>query len=190
MMIAFVEKALLRFVEAVSLALLVILAIAVLYSTTMRYLGASPSWYDEIASVLLAWLTYFGATYAVLMRQHMGFAGLVAALPGAVSIALAVFAEFLVIAYFAITGWFGYKVLEVAAWDALLSLPWVSLDIVQSVIPITAALMIVGTLLTMPRAIRDAAAGVDREHVEIEEAIAEAEAEAEAHGFKKAEERP
>ncbi|SFC85562.1 TRAP transporter small permease [Tropicimonas isoalkanivorans] len=183
-MLKFVERALLRFVETVSLALLVILALSVLYSTTMRYLGASPSWYDEIASVLLAWLTYFGATYAVLLRQHMSFAGLVTALPRTLSIAVALFGELLVLAYFAITGWFGYKVLAVAAYDALLSLPWLSLDIVQSVIPITSVLMIIGTLLTMPRAIRDAAEGRDREHDEIDQAIADAEAGAQSYTTK------
>ena len=179
-MINAIEKTLLRLVETICIALLLTLAAAVVYSTTMRYIGASPSWYDEIASVLLAWLTYYGATYAMFLRQHMGFAGLVTALPSVPAVALAVFSEVLVIAYFAITGWFGYAVLKVAAYDALLSLPWLTLDIVQSVIPVTAALMIIATLLTMPRALRDAAAGVDHEHAEIEHAIAEAEAEAEA----------
>ncbi|NDR58728.1 TRAP transporter small permease [Aliiruegeria sabulilitoris] len=183
-MIAIFQKALLRFVETISLALLVILALSVLYSTAMRYLGASPTWYDEVASVLLAWLTYFGATYAMLMRQHMGFAGLVTALPGRLSIAIALFGELLVIVYFAITGWYGYLVLEVAAYDALLSLPWLSLDYIQAVIPITAVLMIISSLLTMPQAIRDAAEGVDPEHAEIDQAIAEAEAEAKSYTFK------
>ncbi|WP_068108183.1 TRAP transporter small permease [Tropicimonas marinistellae] len=183
-MTAFIENTLRRMVETISLALLVVLALSVLYSTAMRYLGASPSWYDEIASVLLAWLTYFGATYAMLMRQHMGFAGLVTALPGNLAIVIALFGELLVIAYFAITGWYGYQVLEVAAYDALLSLPWMSLDIIQSIIPITAVLMIISTLLTMPKAIRDAAQGVDPEHAEIDQAIAEAEAEAKSYSFK------
>ena len=80
-MVALFERVLLRCLEAICLALLLSLTGAVIYSTTMRYLGASPSWYDEIASVLLAWLTYFGATYALFLRQHMGFAGLVVALP-------------------------------------------------------------------------------------------------------------
>ena len=183
-MIAIFETALRRLVETISIFLLLVLAVVVFYSTAMRYMGASPSWYDEIASVLLAWLSYFGATYAVLIRQHMGFAGLVTALPRGLSVAFALFAELLVIAYFAITGWFGYQVLSVAAWDALLSLPWLSLDYVQSVIPITAVLMIVGTLLTMPRAVRDAALGVDREHAEIDQAIADAEAGAGARSAK------
>ncbi|MEO1960459.1 MAG: TRAP transporter small permease subunit, partial [Paracoccus sp. (in: a-proteobacteria)] len=80
-MIVQTEKILLRLIESICLVLLVVLAVAVVYSTTMRYLGSSPSWYDEVASVLLAWLTYFGATYAVFTRSPMGFAGLVAAWP-------------------------------------------------------------------------------------------------------------
>ncbi|MCY3984196.1 MAG: TRAP transporter small permease subunit [Roseovarius sp.] len=173
-MISVFEKFLLRLLELICLLLLFALAASVVYSTTMRYLGASPSWYDEVASVLLAWLSYFGATYAVFLRQHMGFAGLVTALPKGLAVVVAVFAEILVIGYFGLTGWYGYAVLEVAAWDSMLSLPWISLDIVQSVIPITAALMIIGTLLTLPRTLRDAASGVDREHAEIDQAIAEA----------------
>jgi TRAP-type C4-dicarboxylate transport system permease small subunit len=50
-----------------------------------------------------------------------------------------------------------------------------TLDIVQSVIPVSAVLMIIGTLLTMPRALKNAAEGIDADHAEIEHAIAEAE---------------
>ena len=176
-MLPFIEKALLRVVETIGLALLLALTFAVIYAATMRYFGASPSWYDELASVLLAWLTYFGATYAVFMRQHMGFGGLVTALPRGPAVALTLLSECLVLIFFGLVAWFGYHVLAVAAYDSLLSLPWLTLDIVQSVIPVTAILMIIGTLLTMPRALRDAAAGIDAEHAEIAHAIAEAEAE-------------
>jgi TRAP-type C4-dicarboxylate transport system permease small subunit len=176
-MISLFERALVRGLEVICLALLVTLTAAVIYSTTMRYFGASPSWYDEIASVLLAWLTYFGASYALFLRQHMSFGGIVAALPRGPAVAMALFSEILVLLYFAVVAWYGNAVLAVAKWDSLLSLRWMTLDIVQSVIPVTAVLMIIGTLLTMPRALRDAAAGVDHEHAEIEQAIAEAERE-------------
>lgn len=176
-MLSLIEKALLRVVETIGLALLLALTFAVIYSTTMRYFGASPSWYDELASVLLAWLTYFGATYAVFMRAHMGFGGLVTALPRRLAVALTLVSECLVLVFFGLIAWFGYQVLAVAAYDSLLSIRWLTLDIVQAVIPLTAILMIIGTLLTMPRALRDAAAGVDAEHAEIAHAIAEAEAE-------------
>lgn len=183
-MIALIERVLLRTVETICLALLVALAASVVYSTTMRYLGASPAWYDEMASVMLAWLTYFGATYAVFMRQHMSFSGLVTALPKPAAVAVALVSELLVIAYFAVVAWYGNAVLAVAKWDSLLSLPSLTLDIVQSVIPATSVLMIVGTLLTLPRALRAAAAGIDSEHAEIEQAIAAAEAEAAAMAHK------
>jgi len=179
-MIALFERLLVRAIETVCIVLLLALTVSVIYATTMRYLGASPSWYDEMASVMLAWLTYFGATYAVFMRHHMSFAGLVAALPRTLAVALAAFSEVLVITYFAVVAWYGNAILAVAKWDSLLSLPWMTLDIVQSVIPVTSVLMIIGTVMTMPRALRDAAAGVDHEHAEIEQAIAEAEKEAQA----------
>lgn len=176
-MLSLLERALLRLIETIGLALLLALTFSVIYATTMRYVGASPRWYDELASVMLAWLTYFGATYAVFMRQHMGFSGLVTALPRRLAVALTLVSEILVLVFFGLVAWFGYKVLAVAAYDSLLSIRWLTLDIVQSVIPVTAVLMIIGTLLTMPRALRDAAAGIDSEHAEIAHAIAEAEAE-------------
>ncbi|NVO24753.1 TRAP transporter small permease [Donghicola mangrovi] len=176
-MVARFEKLLLWLIETICLILLITLAVSVIYSTTMRYLGASPSWYDEIASVLLAWLTYFGATYALFMRHHMSFGGLVMALPRPAAIGFALLSEVLVIGFFAVVAWYGNAILAVAKWDSLLSIRWMTLDIVQSVIPITAVLMIIGTLLTMPRALRNAASGIDTDHAEIEQAIAEAERE-------------
>ena len=176
-MIAFIERLLLRVIETISIALLLALTMAVIYSTTMRYFGASPSWYDEIASVLLAWLTYFGASYAVFMRHHMSFSGLVTAMPRALAVSLTLLSEILVLTYFAVIAWYGNAVLAVAKWDSLLSLRWMTLDIVQSIIPVSAVLMFIGTLLTLPRTLRDAAAGIDREHAEIEQVIAEAEQE-------------
>lgn len=176
-MIAIFERVLLRCIETICILLLLILTASVVYSTTMRYFGASPSWYDEIASMLLAWLTYFGAAYALFLRQHMGFGGLVSALPRPVAVALTLFSELLVIGYFAVVAWYGYAVLAVAKWDSLLSLRWMTLDIVQSIIPISAVLMIIGTLLTLPRTLRNAAVGIDQEYAEIEHAIAQAERE-------------
>lgn len=129
-MISFTEKALLRVIETIGLALLLALTFAVIYAATMRCFGPSPGWYDELASVLLAWLTYFGVTCAVFMRQHMGFGGLVIALPRGIAVVLTLLSEGLVLAFFARIAWFGYHVLAVAAYDSRLSLPWLTLDIV------------------------------------------------------------
>jgi TRAP-type C4-dicarboxylate transport system permease small subunit len=163
-------------VEAMCIVLLVVLTLTVVYSTTMRYLGASPSWYDEIAQGLLAWLSYFAAVYAMFHRQHMGFAGLVMAMPKPFRLFFVIFAEVAVLGFFGVAVWFGWAVLPIAAFDSLVSLRWVSLAVVQSVIPITGVLMIYASLVTLPKLFRDAMAGIDRDHVEIAEAIAAAEA--------------
>ena len=57
----------------------------------------------------------------------------------------------------------------------MVSLPWVSLGVVQSVIPITGALMIFASIGTFPKILREAMDGIDRDHAEIAEAIAAAE---------------
>jgi TRAP-type C4-dicarboxylate transport system permease small subunit len=173
---SFLTRAVARLVEAVCLLLLVALTGAVVYATVMRYLGASPVWYDEMAQVMLAWLTYFAAVHAMFNRQHMGFAGLVLAMPKPLRLALILFAEAAIIAFFGVAVWYGTGILPIAAFDELLSLPWVSMAVVQSVIPITGALMIFASLATLPKVLRDAMEGIDRDHAEIAEAIATAEA--------------
>lgn len=171
------HRALKTVVEWICLAILVGLTGVVVYATTFRYLGASPSWYDEVAQILLAWLTYFSAVYAMFNRQHMGFAGLMLSLPITLRLFVLVLSEVLVISFFGVAAWFGTKLLPFAQYDTLLSLPWITMAMVQSVIPLTAALMIVASCLTFPKIYAETRAGIDREHLEIDQAIATAEAE-------------
>ena len=174
------RTALSKAVELCCIALLLTLTGVVVYATTMRYLGASPPWYDEMAQVLLAWLSYFAAVHAMFHRQHMGFAGLVLAMPRPLRLVLVLAAEAGILIFFGVALWFGWAVLPIAAFDTLLSLPQVSMAVVQSVIPLTGALMIFAALTTLPGVLRAAMAGEDREHAEIAQAIAEAEAQARA----------
>lgn len=171
------HTALVRLIETICIVILVTLAGIVIYASSMRWLGASPSWYDEIAQVLLAWLTYFAAVYATLLREHMRFSGIVLAMPKLPRVITFLIGEALVIAFFAIVGWYGWKLLEFLTFDALLSLRWVPLSFVQSVIPVTSALIILATIINLPRGLRDMIGGVDKEHEAIAAAIAEAEAE-------------
>lgn len=67
--------------EVVVMLLTSSLAIVVLLAVIYRKAGHSLVWYDEVASVMLAWLTYYGAALAALKRAHIGFPGLVEALP-------------------------------------------------------------------------------------------------------------
>jgi TRAP-type C4-dicarboxylate transport system permease small subunit len=74
-------------------------------------------------------------------------------------VAARILSESLVIAFFLLVGWTGYSVLEVLATDNLVSLPSIRVAWVQSVVPISAILIIVAEALTLPLALRLARAG-------------------------------
>ena len=160
--------------EVASIILLISLALVVVLAVSFRFAGSSLVWYDEVASVQLAWLTYYGAALAALQRGHLGFAGLFLALPPRLRSAAFVLAELFVIGFFLIIGYAGWYLLGVFGDEALISLPWVPLSFTQSVIPIGAALFIVAEILSIPDAWRKALAGTDYERQAIEETIKEA----------------
>ena len=135
-----------RVLEWVVIALMVVLAVEVTLGIAFRAGGRSLSWYDEVASVLLAWLTFYGSALASVKRAHIGCPELVAQMPWRARRVTAIAAQLLVIAFFALLGGVGAWILPVLATDALVSLPAIPMSVVQSVIPITAALIIVAEL--------------------------------------------
>lgn len=147
-------------VIALMVALTAVVVVAVIY----RKLGASLSWYDEIASVLLAWVTYYGAALAALKRSHIGFDDVLLALPTKARAVAMVLAEVLVIFFFALLAWSGYTVLQILEGETLVSLTWVPVSLTQSVIPIGAVLFIVAELLSLPLYWRDVMSGRSVEH--------------------------
>jgi len=142
--------------EWVVIVLMVALSAEVTIGVFFRTIGLSLSWYDEIASVMLAWLTFYGSALASLKRAHIGFPGLVNGMQPAWRLAFVLLTEVLVIGFFALLGWTGYSVLEVLATDNLVSLPWITVAWTQSVIPASAALVIVAELINLPQMIREA----------------------------------
>ena len=108
-----------------------------------RMAGRSLVWYDEVASFLLAWLTFYGSALASVKRAHIGCPEVVEKLPASWQRWFAVAAQLLVIAFFALLGWVGLQIMPVLASDTLVSLPWIPLNVVQSVIPISSALIVV-----------------------------------------------
>ena len=145
-----------RLLETITVFLIISLAVVVVLGVIYRWSGASLSWYDEIASVQLAWLTYYGALLAALKRAHIGVPGLIAVVPPLFRVTLVLLAEAVVIGFFLILAWYGYIVLVVLEGDTLISLPWISTQVTQSVIPIGAVLFIIAELLNMPQIMREA----------------------------------
>lgn len=160
-----------RFLQVFTIAQLLALTAVVVLAVIFRKLDASLSWYDEIASIQLAWLTFYGSALAALRRSHLGFSGLVLSLPLAIRKALFVFGEVVVISFFVIMAWAGYYVMEIMAGETLVSLPWITLAFAQSALPIGAVLFILAEVSSIPDAYALMVAGRDRESVEIEEAI-------------------
>jgi TRAP-type C4-dicarboxylate transport system permease small subunit len=145
-----------RLLETITVFLIISLAVVVVLGVIYRWSGASLSWYDEIASVQLAWLTYYGASLAALKRAHIGVPGLIAVVPPLFRVPLVLLAEAVVIGFFLILAWYGYIVLVVLEGDTLISIPWISTQVTQSVIPIGAVLFIIAELLNMPQIMREA----------------------------------
>lgn len=145
-----------RALEWVVMALMAALAVEVTAGVVFRTVGYSLVWYDEVASILLAWLTFYGSALAAVKRAHIGCPEVVALMPPMAKVLARVVAEVLVIAFFVLMGWMGYAVLEVLATDNLVSLPAIRVSWVQSVVPISAALIVIAEILNLPRVIADA----------------------------------
>ena len=132
-----------RLLEIVVGALMVVLFVEVTLGVVYRALGQALIWYDELASVLLAWLTFYGAALASVRRAHIGCPELVEALPWRARRALSIVAQIVVIAFFVLLGSVGASILPILAGDSMVSLSWVPLSVVQSVIPISAMLIVI-----------------------------------------------
>ena len=145
-----------RFLEWICIALMVALAAEVVAGVVFRYSGHSLVWYDEVATILLAWVTFYGSALAVLKHAHMGVPEIVRLLPPGPRVVAAVVAQLCTLAFFVLLAWIGYSVLEVLATDYLVSLPEISVAWANSVIPITSVLFVIGQVLVFSEVLREA----------------------------------
>ena len=146
-----VSKVLRWCLEWITIILMVMLTVVVIVAVLYRIFGNSLSWYDEIAAVALAWITYYGAALAALRRQHIGLDSVLLSMKMPWRMVAVVIAEVLVIGFFVLMAIAGLKVLAVLQGDSLVSLTWISVQVTQSIIPIGAILFIVAELLSLPR---------------------------------------
>jgi TRAP-type C4-dicarboxylate transport system permease small subunit len=129
------------------------IALVVVVGVGFRKAGASLVWYDEVASILLAWLTYYGAALAALHRAHIGMPTLVDRLHDPARKVVVLIGEILTISFFGVLAFAGVRVLSVLGGTTLVSLPSVPMSLAQSVIPIGAVLFIIAQLLSLPEAL-------------------------------------
>ena len=137
------------------------LAAVVVVGVVFRKAGAALVWYDEVAAILLAWLTYYGAALVALRRAHIGVPVLVERLQGGARTVAVLIGEAAVIGFFVVLAWAGLQVQAALGGVPLVSLPSVPSALAQSVIPIGAVLFVIAQLLSMPDALRGEAGSGD-----------------------------
>ncbi len=156
-----------RVLEAWLVVMILAMTAVVVLAVIWRKAGASFIWYDEVASIMLAWITYYGAALAALKRAHIGFDGLLLAMPLRWRMVALAVAEALVFLFFIVVAWTGFTVLQVLHGMTLISLPWVPVQFTQSVIPIGAVLFIICEAISLPEHIARVRAGISHDEVEV-----------------------
>jgi TRAP-type transport system small permease protein len=148
-----------RLLEWIAIVLMAALAVEVTAGVAFRYSGYALVWYDEVATILLAWVTFYGSALAVMKHGHMGVPEIVRMMPPRLRVAATVAAQGCTVVFYLVLAWTGYAVLEILASDRLVSLPAVSVAYAQSVIPVSALLIIVAQALVFPEVLAEARRG-------------------------------
>lgn len=165
-----------RLLEAIVLVLMLALTALIIAGAAFRYFGNALSWYDELASIGLVWLTYYGAALAALRGAHIGVPGLVNAMPPRARFFVTLFSEGLVFLFFILLAYYGFQVLAILQGEHMVSLPEVPTQLTQSAIPVGAVLFIIAEALRLPEILR-AARTTGFVEIEIKEALELGEAE-------------
>jgi TRAP-type C4-dicarboxylate transport system permease small subunit len=145
-----------RLLESIVIVLIVALTVLVICGFCFRYVGYALSWYDELASVGLVWLTYYGSALAALRGAHIGVPGFVNAMPVRWRVATTIFAEAIFFIFFIMLSWTGVQVIEALGGEYLVSLEWMPQRLTVSAVPIGAALVVIAEALRLPKLLRDA----------------------------------
>ena len=124
------------------------LSITVLLGVCFRWAGHSLVWYDEIAGIQLAWITYFGSAYASLKGLHIGMPTLIKVFPKDIRKILFVLSKIIIFLFFLLLTYYGTKVIIVLRGDTLVTLDWIPQSFVQSVIPVSSLLIIISEFLS------------------------------------------
>ena len=166
-----INRFLSKILEWITISLMILLTLTVTIAVIARLMGQSFSWYDEVAAIMLAWITYYGSALAALHRRHIGFDSVLLAFPEKFRILAVLAGELIVLLFFFLMARAGLQVLDVRAGDTLVSLTWVPVRLTHSVIPIGAILFMICQLLSLPGYLRLTAAGISLEHAEIDEEV-------------------
>ena len=139
-----------KILKLILFIMMVALAVTVLLGVTFRFAGSALVWYDEVAAVQLAWITYYGSAYAALKGSHISVPSIFKAFPLALRKIFFVVSKIVIYGFLILLAYYGYLVLTLITGETLVTLEWVPQTFVQSVIPIASCLFILSETLRIP----------------------------------------
>ena len=141
---------LVNLIEWWAVVLLLLMVMVVCLGVFFRYyLNASLVWYDEFASYLLVWLTFYGAIVASFRRRHIGFEVVVDRLQPNTRRILDFIGEGFVLGFQIVLFYYGWVLVQKMGNESAVSLPWVKMGWVYSVLPIAGGSMLVISLMRL-----------------------------------------
>jgi len=133
-----------------SVLLLIFMVALVCSGVFFRYaLKASLIWYDEFASYLLVWLTFYGAVVASYRRRHIGFDVVVGKLRPETRRIMDFIGELFCLGFQIVLFYYGWLLMNKIGDESAISLPWVKMRWIYSVMPITGGLMLLISLMRL-----------------------------------------
>ena len=143
-------RRLINLVEWWAVLLLVLMVIVVSLGVFFRYvLNASLVWYDEFASYLLVWLTFYGGVAASYRRRHIGFEVVVNRFLPETRRIVEFISESFVLGFQIVLCYYGWLLTRKMGDETAVSLLWVKMSWIYSVLPITGGLMFFISLIRL-----------------------------------------
>jgi TRAP-type C4-dicarboxylate transport system permease small subunit len=137
------------FLQYTMFVMMIALATTVVVGVGYRWSGNALVWYDEVASVQLAWLTYYGSAYAALKGAHIGVPSILKSFPIPMRKVFFIVSKIVIYGFFALMTYYGLIVMKLIQGETLTTLEWVPQSLVQSVIPVGSFLFMLSETLRL-----------------------------------------
>jgi TRAP-type C4-dicarboxylate transport system permease small subunit len=133
---------LINLLEWWAMFLLLLMVVLVCLGVFFRYfLNSALVWYDEFASYLLVWLTFYGTIVASYRRRHIGFEVVVNRLQPKTRRIIDFISESFVLGFQIVLLYYGWLLTRKMGDETAVSLVWVKMSWIYSVLPIAGGLM-------------------------------------------------
>ena len=134
---------LITILETYSAVLILVMLGVVLVGVFYRYIiNEALSWYDEFAGFILVWLTMYGSVVGLARGKHISFETLVEKLPRKGQQVVELIGILCVMGFSLVVLVSGWELIKQMAGETAVSVPEVKMAWIYSVMPISAALMI------------------------------------------------